>query len=71
MTGVENSPPMLPTDVTVNVPPLTYSRRIFPFRAAADSRSISCATSTRPFLSASCRTGTIRPPGVETAMPTW
>ena len=43
MTGVENRPPMLPTDVTVNVPPRRSSSRALPARASALSRSISRA----------------------------
>ena len=71
MIGVEISPPMLPIDVTVNVPPRRSSSFDLPARASAASRSISRAIVARSFLSASRTTGTISPAGVATAMPMW
>ncbi len=71
MIGVEISPPMLPIDVTVNVPPFRSSSLLLPAFASSLSRSISAAIAGRSFLSASLTTGTISPLGAATATPMW
>ena len=67
--GVNPSISNMLTLEIVKVPPVTSSTPSVPSRAFLASSLDSRAICRRPFLSASRRTGTIRPSGRDTAMP--
>jgi hypothetical protein len=67
--GVNDVPPIPPSEEIVNVLPLMSAGASLPSRALADSSASSPAISSSPFLSASLITGTTSPPGVSAANP--
>ena len=67
--GVNDVPPIPPSDEIVNVEPCMSPPLSLPSRAFFDSSVRSLAISRMPFLSASLITGTTRPFGVSAAKP--
>src|SRR5438105_3282140 len=67
--GVNEVPPIPPSEEIVNVLPDMSPGVSFPSRALPDNEVSSAAISSSPFWSAPLITGTSRPPGVSAAKP--